>query len=208
LFRQKYSLDIDNKLADGLYFVGLGGSIGNPYRPKVGFYVRWDLYKKLGYPKIETFEDFIPVVKRMLQFEPMNKDGKQNYGVSAWFGQGGEFGVWSLRSPFYFYSGYIASLFYEIDEDTDDIKPTMTDANSMFWKGIEWWNKAYRAGIVDPDAFVQKFASSYHLSPMKYDSMRDSYVYKTNNVEVLIPSDPMGIVIIQEIPKPEFNING
>jgi len=58
------------------------------------------------------------------------------------------------------------------------------------------------------DAFVQKFASSYHLSPMKYDSMRDSYVYKTNNVEVLIPSDPMGIVIIQEIPKPEFNING
>jgi len=55
--------------------------------------------------------------------------------------------------------------------------------------------------------FVQKFSHSYHLS-MKYDSMRDSYVYKNANCEVLIPSDPMGIVIIQEIPKPEFNING
>lgn len=55
--------------------------------------------------------------------------------------------------------------------------------------------------------FVQKFSHSYHLS-MKYDSMRDSYVYKTASCEVLIPSDPMGIVIIQEIPKPEFDING
>ena len=55
--------------------------------------------------------------------------------------------------------------------------------------------------------FVQKFSQSYRLS-MKYDAMRDSYVYKTANCEVLIPSDPMGIVIIQEIPKPEFNISG
>lgn len=56
--------------------------------------------------------------------------------------------------------------------------------------------------------FVKKFADSYNLSPMKYDSMRDAYVYKSSNVEVLIPSDPMGIVIIQQIFPPEFNING
>lgn len=55
--------------------------------------------------------------------------------------------------------------------------------------------------------FVQKFTGSYHI-PLKYDSMRDAYVYQNSNCEVLIPSDPMGIVIIQEIPKPEFNING
>ncbi|MHB9074526.1 MAG: hypothetical protein ACYC6G_13485 [Desulfobaccales bacterium] len=55
--------------------------------------------------------------------------------------------------------------------------------------------------------FVQKFSHSYHLS-MKFDSMRDSYVNKTANCEILIPSDPMGIVIIQEIPQPEFNTNG
>jgi hypothetical protein len=55
--------------------------------------------------------------------------------------------------------------------------------------------------------FVQKFSHSYHIS-LKYDAMRDSYAYKTANCEVLIPSDPMGIVIIQEILKPEFDIKG
>lgn len=56
--------------------------------------------------------------------------------------------------------------------------------------------------------FVNKFTRSYHLPTMKYDSMRDAYVYQTKDCEVLIPSDPMGIVIIQVIPQPEFNING
>lgn len=58
------------------------------------------------------------------------------------------------------------------------------------------------------DDFVKKFSFSYRLSPMKFDSMRDAYYYKTSNAEVLIPADPMGIVIIQTIPKTEFNIKG
>lgn len=55
--------------------------------------------------------------------------------------------------------------------------------------------------------FANKFSRSYHIN-LKFDAMRNAYVYQKNYCEVLIPSDPMGIVIIQEIPKPEFNING
>lgn len=56
--------------------------------------------------------------------------------------------------------------------------------------------------------FTNKFTHSYHLPALKYDSMRGAYVYQTKDCEVLVPSDPMGIVIIQAIPQPEFNING
>jgi hypothetical protein len=55
--------------------------------------------------------------------------------------------------------------------------------------------------------FVKLFSKNYHLA-MKYDSMRDAYVYQTKNSEVLIPSDPMGLVIIQAIPQAEFNVQG
>jgi hypothetical protein len=55
--------------------------------------------------------------------------------------------------------------------------------------------------------FVKLFSKGYHLT-MKYDSMRDAYVYQTRNCEVLIPSDPMGIVIIQAMPQSEFKIPG
>ena len=55
--------------------------------------------------------------------------------------------------------------------------------------------------------FIKKFTLSYHI-PLKYDSMRDTYFYQTSDCEVLIPSDPGGIVIIHKNPKPEFNVNG
>jgi hypothetical protein len=55
--------------------------------------------------------------------------------------------------------------------------------------------------------FVKLFSNNYHLA-MKYDSLRDAFVYQNKNCEVLIPSDPMGIVIIQAIPQAEFNVKG
>jgi hypothetical protein len=55
--------------------------------------------------------------------------------------------------------------------------------------------------------FVNKFKHDYHLS-LRYDSMRDAYVYQRKGLEVLIPSDPMGIVIIHTVPKSEFSAKG
>jgi hypothetical protein len=55
--------------------------------------------------------------------------------------------------------------------------------------------------------FGNKITHSHHLS-LKYDSMRDAYVYLTNNCEVINPLDPMGIIIIHKKPKPELNTIG
>lgn len=156
--RNKWSVDVDNQKVKGLYFVGLGGTIGNLYKPKVGFYVRWDLYSKIGKPKINTFDDYIPAIKKMLELEPTNKDDKKNYGVSAWFGEAG-WGNWALHAPWSWATGNTiwANENVEFDEDKDDVKPSLTSPDSVYWSAIEWWNKAYRAGIVDPDAFTQKW---------------------------------------------------
>jgi len=160
IYRQKFSQDIDGNKVDGLYWIGLNGTQGNLYRPKVGFYIRWDLYKELGCPEIETYEDYIPIVKKMLELEPENKNGKKNYGVSAWFANAGGFGPWALDKPFMWDAGVNIEVFEnrEFVEDTDDIRASMTNPDSMFWRGVEWWNKAYRARIVDPDAFTNKWA--------------------------------------------------
>jgi len=155
LMRQRFSVDIDGEAVDGLYFLGLGGTLGNPYRPTAGFYVRWDLYEQLGYPEINSYDDYIPLMQEMLKLEPENKDGKQNYGLSAWFGQGAAFGIWPIANPFYFDSGIMITTSNEFDFDNDETSPSLTDPESLYWTGVEWWNKAYRAGLIDPDAFVQ-----------------------------------------------------
>lgn len=38
--------------------------------PVYGPYIRWDLYKELGYPEIDTIEDLLPVLKQMQERHP------------------------------------------------------------------------------------------------------------------------------------------
>lgn len=158
-FENKYSVDIDNAPVEGLYFIGLGGTQGNLYRSKVGFYVRWDLYEQLGYPEINTYDDYITLAKDMLALEPENADGKPNYGISGWFGQAGGFGPWAINSTFQWDKGGLSnpSKNYFVDFETYEMTPELTDGDSFFWDKVEWWNKAYREGIVDPNSFIQKW---------------------------------------------------
>jgi putative aldouronate transport system substrate-binding protein len=37
--------------------------------------LRWDLYARLGYPKINTLEDYLPVLKQMQRLEPKSESG-------------------------------------------------------------------------------------------------------------------------------------
>jgi putative aldouronate transport system substrate-binding protein len=52
--------------------------------PNWGPYLRWDIYKKAGSPKINTFDDYLTVLKKMQELEPKNKDGKNTYGITLW----------------------------------------------------------------------------------------------------------------------------
>jgi putative aldouronate transport system substrate-binding protein len=47
-----------------------------------GPYIRWDLYKKAGAPVINSFDDYLPLLKTMQDIEPKNKDGKNTYGIT------------------------------------------------------------------------------------------------------------------------------
>ena len=157
IFRQLWNTDADGNRLDGLYWVALNGSQGDLYRSNVGFFVRWDLYAELGYPEIDDYYDYIDLAQAMLKLEPQNKDGRRNYGISAWFGQSGGFGPWALDVPFNWDGGFQGgvSANFQFDPDSGTLSASMTNPDSVFWYGVEWWNAAYRAGIVDPNSFTQ-----------------------------------------------------
>lgn len=187
----KYSVDIDGNPVDGLHFIGLSGSGGNMYTPTVGFYVRWDLYKQLGYPEIKSYDDYIPLAKQMMELEPTNKNGKKNYGISAWFGEGGGWASWSLSIPFQWDAAIYShpDQNREFDWETDDIQPSLTNPDSIFWTGVEWWNKAYREGIVDPDAFTQKWADYLDNVDKENRAMMAWAEFELNNGKATFATD-------------------
>lgn len=119
--------------------------------------IRWDYYKELGCPEIKSWDDLINVLAQMQKNHPKTEDGKKTYGLEA-------FNEWDMWS----YIGGMTQYYYDIAQNGDilnavyldrdkNIHQTYYEDNSYFWDGMRNWNKAYRAGIVDPDSFTQKF---------------------------------------------------
>ena len=65
------------------------GSWDDGTMPTCGHYIRWDLYKEAGYPKLDSYdEDLLDVMEAMQALEPETADGQKTYGCGAWFGAG------------------------------------------------------------------------------------------------------------------------
>jgi len=152
-----------SKNADGssdgkMYFLGLRGDTDvDPISVGVAPNLRYDLWKQLGFPKLETMDDYLPVLQQMMELEPKNANGEKNYGVSAWFGDAAGWGNWVLDPTFSFMKGIAQIKSVDIDMHTYKATSRLTEPNSTFWEAIEWYNKANRMGVLDPDSFTMKF---------------------------------------------------
>lgn len=147
----------------GVYLWGLcKGSWDDGTQPTCGHYIRWDLYKKAGYPTLENFdEDMLDVMQAMVDQEPETEDGQKTYGLGAWFGNGQDWGEW------FFIYGMAPQEGASLSETTGltlaintvDSTPInsnqLTDPDGYFWRAVQFMNKANQRGLLDPDSFTQ-----------------------------------------------------
>ena len=151
-----------NKLLspDGkLYTIGMDrGTWDNGTGATRGIYIRWDLYKKLGYPEIKDLDGLTDVLINMQKLEPKTKDGKKTYVLGSCNGpQDLDFDIFigALRTQ-----GLVEhepDFITYIDNSTrrPSSSNILKDKNSIFWKCYKNANKLYRLGLFDPDSFTQ-----------------------------------------------------
>ncbi len=123
----------------------------------IGAYIRWDLYKKIGYPAWEgDLLDLIPILKQMQGAQPTTADGKKVYALSPWLG---DWGLWNFTIYYQGFDSMFAEAggFVDIDVTNYAMKSQILDPTSTLWKGAKFLNKANQAGILDPDSLMQKF---------------------------------------------------
>ncbi|MCQ6560956.1 extracellular solute-binding protein [Paenibacillus mendelii] len=146
-----------------LYTIGmLRGATTGGTQPLGGNFIRWDLYKQLGYPKLENFDtDLLNVLAEMQKLEPKNKDGQKVYAIGGWFADGQGWGDWPMTYTLTFTEGkgYLTgdrTVYYDIA--TNEVSPNndLKDKNGMFWRTVKFYNKANQMGILDPESFTQK----------------------------------------------------
>ncbi len=124
----------------------------------IGLYIRWDMYKEIGYPPLkDDILDVIPILKQMQDKHPATADGKRIYGLSPWFGD------WDLWNFTIYYQGYDnlfseAPRFVDIDPRKGDLVTSQIgDTSSSLWKGARFYNEAFQAGVLDPGSLIQKY---------------------------------------------------
>ncbi len=157
---KKLTLSPDGKL----YTIGMGrGTFDSGLQPVVGQFIRWDLYKQLGYPEMKSYDtDLLNVLAEMQKLEPKNNEGQKVYAVGAWFGDSQGWGDWHITYNLAYAEGYNCltpgdRILYS-DIATNKVVPSnaQKDKNSLFWRQAKWYNKARQMGILDPDSFTQK----------------------------------------------------
>lgn len=137
------------------------GSWDDGTMPTCGHYIRWDLYKEAGYPKLESYdEDLLDVLEAMVKLEPETADGQKTYGLGSWFGDGQGWGEWNITFGLGPQEGANLVGYRTLAISTADSTPIegnqLTDPEGLFWRAARFYNRANQRGLLDPDSFTQK----------------------------------------------------
>lgn len=146
--------------ADGLWAVPSQISTNPPDAPEEATdptnapSLRWDLYKQLGYPKIGTLEDLLPVMKEMQELNPTTESGKKVYAFSLFKDWDGE--IMQNAGAITALYGWQAQGFAEYNVATGEIQRVIDD-DSMYVRALKFWYQANQMGLVDPESTTQNF---------------------------------------------------
>jgi hypothetical protein len=118
-------------------------------------YVRWDYYKELGYPEITDLEDFLPVLKAMLDRHPVNDAGQRIYGMSLFSDWDGH--VMALGDVFTQATGRKTVGGYLEADLVTNATNSMLDDNSAYKRNLKFFYNANQMGLLDPDSPTQGY---------------------------------------------------
>lgn len=116
--------------------------------------LRWDIYKAVGYPEMETLEDLLDVLKQMQDAAGTSDSGQKVYALSLFSDWDGDLmqngAAWSALYG-YDPMGYL--LFNITNGETQSV----IDADSMYVRGLKFFFQANQMGLVDPESTTQNF---------------------------------------------------
>jgi multiple sugar transport system substrate-binding protein/putative aldouronate transport system substrate-binding protein len=154
------SLLNDKLTQDGIYAIPSEISTLPPNESSEGLeltfgpYLRWDLYAAIGYPKISTLEDLLPVLKQMQSIMPNTESGNPTYAFSFFSNWDGNM-MNAAKQPACLY-GYDEIGFVLAKADGSDYQ-SILDENSLYMRILKLYFDANQQGLVDPDSRVQSY---------------------------------------------------
>lgn len=146
--------------ADGIY--GFPNSISSQpptvpsesQEPTFGPYIRWDYYKKAGYPQMNNLDDFLDVLGQMQALAREEEGSDDIYAISL-FGEWDDHMMNNAKQLVCMY-GYDEQGFVLSRADGSDYQ-NIIDGDSLYIRALRFFHKANARGLVDPDSGLQNY---------------------------------------------------
>lgn len=120
-----------------------------------GYIVRWDYYKELGCPPIESEDDYVDVLTKMVEMHPTDGNGNTMwaYGVGkSLSSMGGYHSSFTKENAVNLWS---TSYLYKNNILDNHLVNGFTDTeHSAYWADMRFQNKLFRKGIYNSDVFL------------------------------------------------------
>ena len=148
---------ITNGASDKLY--GFGANVAlNSKDHEFFFYTwdtRWDLYKKLGYPKVKNLQDYHKMLKNMQKLCPSDDSGNKVYAVSLWpdWDDAMVMYVKAMATAYYGYDELALGLY----DPTNGKYHDALEEKGPYLEMLKWFNDLYQDGLIDPDFMTQTY---------------------------------------------------
>lgn len=157
--------NLNNTVAqEGVYAIPSQVSVNGPNVPSEGIepvygpYIRWDLYKQLGYPEINSIEDLLPVLKQMQECCPIAENGAKTYGFS-FFRDWDDNMMNAVKQPCCMY-GYDEYGVVLAKADGSDYQ-SIIDNDSVYVRMLNFYYEANQLGLIDPKSVSQNYEQCF-----------------------------------------------
>ena len=117
--------------------------------------LRWDLYKEIGMPDIKDLDGLLDALEAMMKARPTNADGDAAYPFSLWPDWDDGDGMMGIANVVQLTTWYGEKIKGSVILKPDGTFTPVTDKNASYYKILQFLNKAYQRGLVDPDSGTQ-----------------------------------------------------
>ncbi|MDE6709667.1 MAG: hypothetical protein K2J76_04170, partial [Oscillospiraceae bacterium] len=118
--------------------------------------LRWDLYKELGYPSVNSLDDLYDLFIEMKKIQPKDENGNEAYAISMWPDWDGSLVMYvkSFATCYWGYEGDMGLGHYDVD--TGEFFYAV-DEGSPYLRSLKFFNKLNQAGLIDPNSMTQTY---------------------------------------------------
>ena len=121
--------------------------------------LRWDLYKEVGKPKMETLDDLLDVLAQIHEVHAENENGDPAYPLTLWADWDGNDNMIGIANIVQLTTWYGEKIKQSAILKPDNTFSPIYDRENAYYKIAKFLNKAYQMGLVDPESGEQNWDS-------------------------------------------------